>query len=98
MLVEKTLQKTPELIYLDQRLNRITQLLEEGNANVLISTENLHEKIDYLDEKVDRVQDTVQYIKKKLSTFTPFKLAFTLLLLLGLFVLFIYHFHVVALR
>ena len=90
------LQKTPELEYLDKRLNRIVNLLEEGNANVLESSEELQEKIEHLHDKVDRVQDTVAYIKKKLSTFTPFRLAFVILLLLGLFVIFVYHFHIVG--
>lgn len=88
MLVEKT----PELLYLDKRLSRIVNLLEEGNANVLESNEELHEKIGHLDEKVDKVQDTVAFIKKKLSTFTPFRLAFTILLLLGVFIIFVYSF------
>lgn len=70
-------------------------LLEEGNANVLESNEELNEKIGHLHEKVDRVQDTVAYIKKKLTTFTPFKLAFTILLLLGLWVITIYYFRIV---
>ena len=70
-------------------------LLEEGNANVLNSTEELHEKIGHLDEKVDRVQDTVAYIKKKLTTFTPFKLAFTILLLLGLWIIILYYFRII---
>tara|TARA_B100000963_G_C22556402_1_gene639233 strand:+ start:102 stop:386 length:285 start_codon:yes stop_codon:yes gene_type:complete len=94
MLVEKT----PELVYLDKRLNRIVNLLEEGNANVLEANEELNEKIGHLHEKVDRVQDTVAYIKKKLSTFTPFRLAFVLLLLLGVFIIFIYQFRIIAPR
>ena len=73
-------------------------LLEEGNANVLETSEDLQEKIGHLHEKVDRVQDTVAFIKKKLSTFTPFRLAFVILLLLGLFVIFVYHFRIVAPR
>lgn len=94
MLVDKT----PELAYLDQRLNRIVNLLEEGNANVLESNEELNEKIGHLHEKVDRVQDTVAYIKKKLTTFTPFKLAFVILLLLGLWIITLYYFHIVGTR
>ena len=94
MLVEKT----SELQYLDKRLDRITQLLEEGNASVLESSEELQQKITHLHDKVDRVQDTVAYIKRKLSTFTPFRLAFTLLLFLGLFVIFIYYFHIIHMR
>lgn len=91
MLVEKT----PELLYLDKRLSRIVNLLEEGNANVLESNGELNEKISHLHEKVDRVQDTVAYIKKKLSTFTPFRLAFVILLFLGVFIIFVYHFRIV---
>lgn len=94
MLVEKT----PELIYLDKRLSRIVNLLEEGNANVLESNEELNEKIGHLHEKVDRVQDTVAYIKRKLSTFTPFRLAFVILLLLGVFIIFVYHFRIVEMH
>lgn len=94
MLVEKT----PELLYLDKRLSRIVNLLEEGNANVLESKEELNEQIGHLHEKVDRVQDTVVYIKKKLSTFTPFRLAFTILLLLGVFIIFIYSFRTARMR
>ena len=91
-------QKTPEMVYLDQRLNRIENLLEEGNANVLESNDVLNEKIGHLHDKVDRVQDTVAYIKKKLSTFTPFRLAFALLILLGIFIIFIYHFRIIQPR
>ena len=94
MLVEKT----PELLYLDKRLSRIVNLLEEGNANVLESNEELNEKIGHLHEKVDRVQDTVAYIKRKLSTFTPFRLAFVILLLLGVFIIFVYHFRIVEMH
>ena len=94
MLVEKT----PELLYLDKRLSRIVNLLEEGNANVLESNEELNEKIGHLHEKVDRVQDTVAYIKRKLSTFTPFRLAFTILLLLGIFIIFVYQFRTTRMR
>ena len=94
MLVEKT----PELLYLDKRLSRIVNLLEEGNANVLESNEELNEKIGHLHEKVDRVQDTVAFIRKKLSTFTPFRLAFTILLLLGVFIIFIYSFRTTRMR
>ena len=90
--------ETPELLYLDKRLNKIVNLLEEGNANVLSSTEELHEKIGHLDEKVDKVQDTVAYIKKKLTTFTPFKLAFTIIILLGLWVITLYYFQIVDRR
>ena len=98
MIKKMLIQKTPELEYLDKRLNRIVNLLEEGNANVLESNEELNEKIGHLHEKVDKVQDTVAYIKKKLSTFTPFRLAFTLLLLFGVFILFIYYFRIVGPR
>ena len=76
----------------------IQTLLEEGNQNVLESNEELHEKIGHLDTKIDSVQDTVAYIKKKLTTFTPFKLALTLLLLLGLWLIVIYHWRIVKLR
>jgi len=79
-------------------LNRIQNLLEEGNANVLESIEDNNERIGHLHDKVDRVQDTVAYIKKKLSTFTPFRLAFALLLLLGLFLIFIYQFRIIRMR
>ena len=79
-------------------MNKIVSLLEEGNQNVLESNETLNEKIGHLHDKVDRVQDTVAYIKKKLSTFTPFRLAFTLLLFLGVFILFIYQFRIIGPR
>jgi len=65
---------------------------------VLESNEELNEKIGHLHEKVDRVQDTVAYIKKKLTTFTPFKLAFVILLLLGLWIITLYYFHIVGTR
>ena len=65
---------------------------------MLESNEELNEKIGHLHEKVDRVQDTVAYIKKKLTTFTPFKLAFTILLLLGLWVIMLYYFHIIEPR
>ena len=81
--------------YLDKRLTRIQNLLEEGNANVLESNEAQNEEIRQLHEKVDRVQDTVAYIKKKLTTFTPFKLAFTILILLGLWVITLYYFRII---
>ena len=76
-------------------MNRIQNLLEEGNANVLESNEAQNEEIRHLHEKVDRVQDTVAYIKKKLTTFTPFKLAFTILLLLGIWVITLYYFRII---
>ena len=65
---------------------------------MLESNDVLNEKIGHLHDKVDRVQDTVAYIKKKLSTFTPFRLAFALLILLGIFIIFIYHFRIIQPR
>ena len=95
MLVQEDQLKTAGLVYLDKRLNVIQTLLEEGNQITKDSREELNEEIGHLHDKVDKVQDTVTYIKKKITTFTPVKLAFVIILCLGLWIIFIYWFHIV---
>ena len=81
------------LDHIDKRLSRIQFLLEEGNQNLRDSRQEITEEISHLHDKVDRVQDTVTYIKKKISTFTPIKLGMVLTIGLGIWVLLIYYFH-----
>ena len=78
---------------IDKRLCRIQFLLEEGNQNVLDSRQEITEEISHLHDKVDRVQQTVTYIKKKMTMFTPMKLGFFIMVGLGLWVIIIYYFH-----
>ncbi len=85
--------KQKELDHIDKRLSRIQSLLEMGNQNLIDSRQEITEEISHLHDKVDRVQDTVTYIKKKITTFTPLKLGFFILLGLGLWVILISYFH-----
>ena len=85
--------KEKELEHIDKRLSRIQSLLELGNQNLMDSRQEITEEISHLHDKVDRVQDTVTYIKKKITTFTPLKLGFFILIGLGLWVIIIYYFH-----
>ncbi len=81
------------LEHIDKRLSRIQCLLEQGNQNLMDSRQEITEEISHLHDKVDRVQDTVTYIKKKITTFTPLKLGFFIMIGLGLWVIIIYYFH-----
>lgn len=83
------------LEHIDKRLTKIQLLLEEGNQNLKDSRLEITEEISHLHDKVDRVQDTVTYIKKKISTFSPLKLAFLLTVAFGVWILIIYYFHLV---
>lgn len=65
---------------IDRRLDRIQFLLEEGNQTVKESNEKVVEELEHLHYKVDKVQDTVIYIKKKITTVTPWRLAVLLLI------------------
>lgn len=80
------------LEHIDKRLSRIQLLLEEGNQNLKDSRQEITEEISHLHDKVDRVQDTVTYIKKKITSFTPLKLGIVLTLAFGLWILTIYTF------
>lgn len=80
------------LEHIDKRLTRIQLLLEEGNQNLKDSRQEITEEISHLHDKVDRVQDTVTYIKKKITSFTPLKLGIVVVLAFGLWVLTIYTF------
>lgn len=77
---------------LDLRLDRIQTLLEEGNQHAKDSRAEMQEELGHLNDKVDRVQDTVAYIKKNLSTLTPYRLAGLLLCMFLLWVVTIQYF------
>ena len=79
----------------DKRLQKIQTLLEEGNQNLNDSRIEINEKIGHLHEKVDKVQDTVTYIKKKMTRLTPTRLGFLLILILALWIWSLYWFGVV---
>ena len=64
--------------HLDKRLQTIQSLLEEGNQNIKDSRLELNEKVEHLHQKVDKVQDTVTYIKKKMTRITPIRLGILL--------------------
>ena len=49
---------------IDRRLDRIQFLLEEGNLTQKESNEKVVEELENLHSKVDKVQDTVTHIKK----------------------------------
>lgn len=76
----------------DRRLQTIQNLLEEGNRNINDSRLELGEEIGQLHEKVDKVQDTVTYIKKKMTRLTPTRLGFLLVLLFALWIWTLYWF------
>lgn len=82
-----------DIQHIDKRLTIIQTLLEEGNQNVIDSRQEITEEISNLHDKVDRVQDTVTYIKKKISSFTPIKLGFVMISAFGLWMITIYYFH-----
>ena len=85
--------KEKGLEHIDKRLSRIQSLLEQGNQNLMDSRQEITEEIGHLHDKVDRVQDTVTYIKKKITTFTPLKLGFFIIIGLGSWIIIIYYFH-----
>ena len=85
--------KQKGLDHIDKRLSRIQSLLEQGNRNLIDSRQEITEEISHLHEKVDRVQDTVTYIKKKITTFTPVKLGLFILIGLSIWIIIIYYFH-----
>lgn len=76
---------------LDMRLERIEALLEEGNQHAREARQEMHEEMETLNYKVDNVTDTVRYIKKHMSTMTPYRLACALLFTLILWVLTIHY-------
>ena len=78
--------------HLDKRLQTIQTLLEEGNQNIRDSRLELSEKVEHLHQKVDRVQDTVTYIKKKMTRITPIRLGFLLVLVFALWIWSLYWF------
>ena len=82
---------------IDKRLEKIQLLLEEGHQKVLDSNIKVFEELNTINHKVDRVQDTVTYIKKKVTTITPWRLGFLLVLAIILWTLFLFHFHFVNL-
>ena len=81
--------------HLDKRLQKIQNLLEEGNRNISDSRHELTEEIGHLHDKVDRVQDTVTYIKKKMTRITPTRLGVLLVLIFSLWIWSLYWFGVV---
>ena len=81
--------------HVDKRLQTIQTLLEEGNRNINDSRLELSEEIGHLHVKVDKVQDTVSYIKKKMTRLTPTRLGFLLVLLFALWIWSLYWFGVV---
>ena len=81
--------------HFDKRLQKIQNLLEEGNRNINDSRQELTEEIGHLHEKVDRVQDTVTYIKKKMTRMTPTRLGILLVLIFSLWIWSLYWFGVV---
>lgn len=78
--------------HLDKRLQTIQTLLEEGNQNIRDSRLELSEKVEHLHQKVDRVQDTVTYIKKKMTRITPTRLGVLLVLVFALWIWSLYWF------
>lgn len=80
---------------IDRRLDRIQFLLEEGNQNLKESNEKVVEELEQLHFKVDRVQDTVTYIKKNITTVTPYRLACLLILAIVMWTWSLYFFEVV---
>ena len=82
---------------LDMRLQTIQTLLEEGNQNIKDSRLELNEKVEHLHQKVDKVQDTVTYIKKKMTRITPIRLGILLVLVFALWIWSLYWFGAVRL-
>jgi len=78
--------------HLDKRLQKIQNLLEEGNRNINDSRQELTEEIGHLHDKVDRVQDTVTYIKKKMTRMSPTRLGILLVLIFSLWIWSLYWF------
>ncbi len=88
MLVDERLDQR-----IDRRLDRIQFLLEEGNQTQRESNEKVVEELEHLHSKVDKVQDTVTYIKKKITRVTPWRLAFLLILAILLWTFGLFHFY-----
>lgn len=78
--------------HLDKRLQTIQTLLEEGNRSINDSRLELSEEIGHLHDKVDRVQDTVVYIKKRMTHMTPTRLGILLILVFALWIWSLYWF------
>ena len=89
------MMKEVTMKHVDKRLQTIQTLLEEGNRNLNDSRLELSEEIGHLHVKVDKVQDTVSYIKKKMTRLTPTRLGFLLVLLFALWIWSLYWFGVV---
>ncbi len=86
------MMKEVTMKHVDKRLQTIQTLLEEGNRSLNDSRLELSEEIGHLHEKVDKVQDTVSYIKKKMTRLTPTRLGFLLVLLFALWIWSLYWF------
>ena len=84
--------------HLDKRLQTIQNLLEEGNRNINDSRLELSEEIGQLHQKVDKVQDTVTYIKKKMTRITPTRLGILLVLVFSLWIWSLYWFGALKMR
>ncbi len=84
--------------HFDKRLQKIQTLLEEGNRNINDSRQELTEEIGHLHDKVDKVQDTVSYIKKKMTRMTPMRLGILLVLIFALWIWSLYWFGAVRLN
>ena len=84
--------------HLDKRLQTIQTLLEEGNQNIKDSRLELSEQVEQLHHKVDKVQDTVTYIKKKMTRITPIRLGILLVLVFALWIWSLYWFGAVKLN
>ena len=92
------MMKDATMKHVDKRLRTIQSLLEEGNRNINDSRLELSEEIGQLHEKVDRVQDTVTYIKKKMTRMTPTRLGILLVLILALWIWSLYWFGAVKMN
>ena len=84
--------------HLDKRLQTIQTLLEEGNQSIRDSRLELSEQVEHLHLKVDRVQDTVTYIKKNMTRITPTRLGILLVLIFALWIWSLYWFGAVKLN
>jgi hypothetical protein len=90
-------QKQLDSSRIDRRLEKIQILLEKGQQKVLDSHIKVFEELHTINDKVDKVQDTVTYIKKKITTITPWRLGFLLILAIILWTWFLFFFHFVNL-
>lgn len=94
----KQMEKSQLDTRIDKRLDRIQFLLEEGHQKVIDSNIKVFEELNTIHDKVDKVQDTVTYIKKKVTTMTPWRLGFLLILALMLWTWFLFFFHFVRMN